>query len=174
MSLYLFFLFNSKNIYLRYTLTSFELHNTILLAIFTVLYSTYLTHSCGVTETIPIEQQLLISPKTPAPGNHYYILSFCEFHCFRYFIEVEDWSFHDWLISLAQCPSSSSILLQMSGFFYGWVIFCCVYISIHLFMNTGCFHIFAIVNNTVMIMGVMISLEILVSIFWWHTQKLYC
>ena len=69
------------------------------------------------------------------------------------------------------------MLLQMAqfhSFFYGWAIFHrIVYtrssLSIHI--HFGCFHVFAIVNSAAMNIGVHISFQIRVFIFFRHIPR---
>ena len=102
---------------------------------------------------------------------------FCCIHSFYFLDSTYKWQHAVfvflWVMSLS-IILSRSIHVFVHGkifiFFYGWVVFHCVYIP-HLpypficLWKLGCFHILAIVSNTALNTGVHVSFQIRVFVF---------
>ena len=80
-------------------------------------------------------------------------------------------SFSDlfYLVLYVVHPSMLLQMIKFHSFFYGWVILHCICVFTHLSINgyLNCFHSLAIVNIAAMNMGMQISFQISVFLFFW-------
>lgn len=110
---YLFFFFFKVKTLAIYSLSKFTLFN-IVLTIVIMLYirslDLLILRNCNI---LPVDQCLSISP-TPTSENYDYTLCFYIFDFFRSHIQVRYCCVFLYVSYLAQCPSSSSMLLLMA------------------------------------------------------------
>ena len=85
--------------------------------------------------------------------------------------------FHMWVMSYDAClcllllvwSSLGPSMVAANGiilFFYGWIIFCCMFIHLSVNGHLDCFHVLAIVNSTAMNTGMPV-------VFWIMTFSIY-
>ena len=162
---------------------------TILSAIFPTLYISSLGLFYFITGSLSLLTSLTYfsHPTTPLPsGNHLFVLCIydsvsvlCLFFFF-FFLKIphiseiiQCLSFNAWLISLSIIPSRFIQVVtndKILFFFYGWVIFHCMYVPHLLYPficdgHLGCFCILAIVHTAAMTIGVLISFQNSVFVF---------
>ena len=115
------------------------------------------------------------------PLNNKFLPSSLRYLCFTVFhlIEIVQYvSFCVWLISLSIMFSSCTHVvacIRVSFLSNDWIILHCIYTTFylaHLWMNSGSFHLVAVVNNAAKNISMQIS--VWVPAFWMYTYELSC
>lgn len=150
--------FSGKRTFKVYSFGNFQIYNTTLLIIVTTLYISP-SQSLLITGSLYLLAHIthITLPSFFAPGNHqpvFYLVfldatykwdnTIFSFLCLTYFPNHYALQDHSW---------------QNFFIFYGWIVFHCVCVcvllctfslSIHMLIDTSCFHILATVNSSAM------------------------
>lgn len=127
-------------------------------SIFTGLGSYHHNHFWNIFTTlkffchpiVPINNYSPFLSNTPAWGNHYSTFCLRRFAYFGHFISME--SYNVWSFVTASFQDSFMLLNNIP--LYEYITFC---LSIHLIMDTGYFHLFTVMDNAAVNIGIRVS-----------------